>query len=326
MVCYSHPDRHKVALFVRDGLLPIELGIAHRLFGQARSLDGQPLYEVVTCTLAPGPVRTDIDVTIDVVNGPDALREADTVVIPASDDDYEPLDRVMNPDLAAALNRIQPTARIASICTGSFVLAAAGLLDGLCATTHWRSVEQFRELYPKVRLDPDVLYTDEGRILTSAGVASGIDLCLHMIRSDYGSAVANEVARGTVVSPHREGGQAQFIARPVPEIQASSTGKAREWALEHLDQPLTVAELAEIESVSIRTFTRRFRQEVGTSPLQWLNEQRVERARALLEETDLTIDHVAARSGFGTAASMRQHLHAVLSVSPSAYRATFRGN
>ncbi|MFH5229737.1 GlxA family transcriptional regulator [Antrihabitans spumae] len=326
MSCFSHPDRHKVAVFVRDGLLPIELGIAHRLFGQARSLDGELLYDVVTCTLKPGAVRTDIDVTIDVVNGPDALGEADTVVIPASDDDYEPLDRVMNPDLAAALKRIRPTARIASICTGSFVLAAAGLLDGLCATTHWRSVEQFRALYPKVRLDPDVLYTDAGRILTSAGVASGIDLCLHMIRSDYGSAVANEVARGTVVSPHREGGQAQFIARPVPEIQASSTGKAREWALGHLDQPLTIADLAAVESVSIRTFTRRFRQEVGTSPLQWLNEQRVERARALLEETDLTIDHVATRSGFGTAASMRQHLHAVLSVSPSAYRATFRGS
>jgi transcriptional regulator GlxA family with amidase domain len=325
MSAFAHTHRHHVAVLVRDGLLPIELGIVHRLFGQARSTEGELLYEVLTCTLIPGSVRTDTDISINVAHGPAALTEADTVVIPASDDDYEPRDGgQLSAPLAGALSRIRPSARIASICTGSFVLAAAGLLDGLRATTHWRSTDRFRKLYPAVDLDPDVLYTDEGHILTSAGVASGIDLCLHMIRCDHGAAVANDVARGTVVSPHRDGGQAQFIARPVPDPQLSTTSTARAWALTHLDQPLTIADLAEQESVSIRTFTRRFRQEAGVSPLQRLNQQRVEHARHLLEETDLTIDQIAAQAGFGTAASLRQHLHAALCISPSGYRNNFR--
>jgi transcriptional regulator GlxA family with amidase domain len=169
-----------------------------------------------------------------------------------------------------------------------------------------------------------VLYTDDGKVLTSAGVAAGIDLCLHMIRRDHGTAVANEVARGTVVSPHREGGQAQYVRRPVPEIRAASTSAARAWALEHLHLPLTLRDLATREAMSTRTFTRRFREEVGISALQWLTQQRVERARQLLEESDLPIDRVAAEAGFGTAASLRQHLQASLGISPSGYRSTFR--
>ncbi|NYE47619.1 transcriptional regulator GlxA family with amidase domain [Spinactinospora alkalitolerans] len=338
MSVFSHPGRHRVAVLVRNGLLPMELGIVHRLFGQAATAGGEPLYEVVTCALTPGEIHTEADFSINVAHGPEILGEADTVVVPAAHGpdtpdeavpdarvDHEPRTGPLEAPLAEALARIRPGTRIASICTGSFVLAAAGLLDGRRATTHWRSAARFCELYPAVDLDPDVLYTDDGDILTSAGVASGIDLCLHMIRSDHGAAVANEVARGTVVSPHRDGGQAQFIRRPVPEPRVSSTGAAREWALERLDRPLTLRELAAREAMSVRTFTRRFREEVGVSPLQWLTRQRIERARQLLEETDLPVDRIAAQAGFGTAASLRQHLQTALGVSPSAYRTTFRG-
>lgn len=325
MTVIADPGRHRVAVLVRDGVLPIELGIVHRIFGEAVSAGGDRLYDVVTCTLVPGEVRTDADFGIIVPRGPEALADADTVVIPASAEDYEPVSSQLTGLLAGAFTRIRPGTRMASICTGSFVLAAAGLLDGRPATTHWQSAERFRELYPRVELDPDVLYTDDGDILTAAGVASGIDLCLHMIRCDHGAAVANKVARGTVVPPHRDGGQAQFIQRPVPEERVPSTSTARVWALEHLDLALTLDDLAACESMSKRTFTRRFREEVGVSPGQWLTRRRVERACELLEKTDLTVDNVAAAAGFGTATSLRQHLQAALGVSPSAYRRTFRG-
>ncbi|MEV6912995.1 helix-turn-helix domain-containing protein [Amycolatopsis sp. NPDC051071] len=324
MAVFAYPGRHRVAVLVRHGMLVMELGIVTRLFGTAKSPDGEPLYEVVTCATEPGQIRTDADVAVTVTHGPEVLAEADTVVIPASSTEYEPSGHDLTESLARALDLIRPEARIASICTGAFVLAAAGLLDGRKATTHWRSALDFQAKFPKVDLDAGVLYTDDGNVLTSAGVASGIDLCLHMIRRDHGAAIANEVARGTVVSPHREGGQAQFIRRPVPEPQSSSTAAARAWALENLDRPLTLRELAAREAMSTRTFTRRFRDEVGTSALQWLTQQRIERARQLLEETDLPVDKVATEAGFGTAASLRQHLQAALGVSPSAYRNTFR--
>ncbi|GCD44270.1 AraC family transcriptional regulator [Streptomyces paromomycinus] len=325
MSVFAEDGRHRVAVLVRHGLLPMELGIVHRIFGQAETADGRRLYEVVTCAPEPGEIRTDVDFTVNVRYGPEALAEADTVVVPASQQDYGRDDGCLSEEMARAVARFRPGARVASICTGSFVLAAAGLLEGRRATTHWGSAEQFRRLFPEVELDADVLYTDEGGVLTAAGVASGIDLCLHMIRCDHGAAVANEVARRTVVPPHREGGQAQFIRRPVPEPQYSSTAAARAWALEHLDRPVTLRELAACEAMSVRTFTRRFREEVGVSPLQWLTQQRVERARQLLEETELTVDRVASDAGFGTAASLRQHLQAAIGVSPSAYRSTYRG-
>lgn len=325
MGVFAEDGRHRVAVLVRHGLLPMELGIVHRIFGQAETADGRRLYEVVTCAPEPGELRTDVDFTVNVRYGPEALAEADTVVVPASQQDYGTDDGCLSEEMARAVARFRPGARVASICTGSFVLAAAGLLEGRRATTHWRSAEQFRKLFPGVELDADVLYTDEGGVLTAAGVASGIDLCLHMIRCDHGAAVANEVARRTVVPPHREGGQAQFIRRPVPEPQYSSTAAARAWALEHLDRPVTLRDLARCEAMSVRTFTRRFREEVGVSPLQWLTQQRVERARQLLEETELTVDRVASDAGFGTAASLRQHLQAAIGVSPSAYRSTYRG-
>ncbi|MFB8102407.1 helix-turn-helix domain-containing protein [Streptomyces sp. DSS69] len=321
---------HRVAVLALDGLLPFELGIPDRIFG--RSLEpvpgnrGRKLYEVVTCSIRPpGPVRTDSDYAILVEHGPEALATADTVVIPAS---YElgPVfeEGRLTEELAAALALIRPGTRMVSICTGSYVLAAAGYLDGRPATTHWSSADHFQRTFPQVRVDPDVLFIDDGDVLTSAGVAAGIDLCLHLVRRDHGSAVANEIARRTVVPPHRDGGQAQYIHRPVPEPQFATTTAARAWALGRLDRPILLRDMAHQESMSVRTFTRRFREEVGISPGQWLTQQRVERARHLLESSDLSIDQVARDAGFGTATSLRQHLQAALGVPPTVYRRTFR--
>lgn len=317
-----------MTVLVRHGVVPMEVGVVHQLFGGARSADGAALYDVRTCAVEPGPVRTDTDVTLGVTHGPEALDDADTVVLPASHapDATEATGR-LDPPLSAALDRIRPGTRIASVCTGAFVLAAAGLLNGKRATTHWLSTAEFRRRYPDVDLDPDVLYADAGAVLTSAGEAAGIDLCLHMIRGDHGAAVAAEVARRTVVPPHREGGQAQYVAEPVPRggPAGASTGEAREWALARLDRPLSLEEWAARAAMSVRTFTRRFRQEIGMSPGRWLLAQRVERARQLLERTDVPVERIAAAVGFGTAVSLRQHLQATLGVSPSAYRSTFRG-
>lgn len=332
---FRHPGRHRVAVLVRDESLPIELGIVHQLFGHARSADDdRPLYEVVTCALRPGELGTDGDFRLLIGHGPAALAHADTVIVLSSYADYRQAEARPAPELTEAFALIRPDARIASICTGAFVLAAAGLLDGHRATTHWRHTERFRRLFPRVALDPDVLYTDSlytdpaaghRRVLTSAGCAAGIDLCLHMIRTDHGAAVTNDVARRAVVPPHRDGGQAQFIRQPVPAARRSGTSAARAWALGELHRPITLREMADRESMSVRTFSRRFREETGTTPVRWLIRQRVERARELLEETDLPVDRVAERSGFGTATALRQQLHAALGVSPSAYRSTFRG-
>ncbi|MFH8609299.1 GlxA family transcriptional regulator [Streptomyces sp. NPDC018029] len=322
----SSPDRHRVVVLALDGVIPFELGIPQRIFKGARTPEMRRLYEVVTCSVRPpGPIRTDADFSILVEHGPEALATADTVVIPAS---YElgPVyeEGRLTEELTAALAHIRPGTRLVSICTGGYILAAAGLLDGRPATTHWSSAEHFQRLFPKVRVDADVLFIDDGDVLTSAGVAAGIDLCLHVVRRDHGTAVANEVARRTVVPPHRDGGQAQYIHRPLPEPQVATTRTARAWALGRLDQPLQLRDMAEQESMSVRTFTRRFREEVGISPGQWLTQQRVERARHLLESTDLSVDQVARDAGFGTAQSMRQHLQAALGVTPTAYRRTFR--
>ncbi|MGW0766697.1 GlxA family transcriptional regulator [Streptomyces sp. NPDC002676] len=317
---------HRIVVLALDGLLPFELGIPHRIFGRPKDAEGRHLYEVVTCSVRPpGPVETDADFAIDVPHGPKALATADTVIVPAS---YElgPLydEGRLTDELAAALAHIRPGTRLASICTGVYVLAAAGYLDGRPATTHWSDAERFQRMFPKIQVDADVLFIDDGDVLTSAGVAAGIDLCLHIVRRDFGTAVANDVARRTVVPPHRAGGQAQFIQRPVPDPQVATTTAARAWALGRLHEPIQLRDMAEQEAMSVRTFTRRFREEVGISPGQWLTQQRVERARHLLESTDLSVDQVARDAGFGTAQSMRQHLQQALGVTPTAYRRTFR--
>ncbi|MGW0943932.1 GlxA family transcriptional regulator [Streptomyces sp. NPDC002623] len=317
---------HRVAVLALDGLLPFELGIPHRIFGRPKDAAGRHLYEVVTCSVRPpGPVETDADFAIMVEHGPETLATADTVIVPAS---YElgPVfeEGVLTEDLAAALAHIRPGTRLASICTGVYVLAAAGFLDGRPATTHWADADRLQRLFPQIEVDQEVLFIDDGDVLTSAGVAAGIDLCLHMVRRDHGTAVANDVARRTVVPPHRDGGQAQYIERPVPDPQQATTTAARVWALGRLHEPIQLRDMAEQEAMSVRTFTRRFREEVGISPGQWLAQQRVERARHLLESSDLSVDQIARDAGFGTAQSMRQHLQAALGVTPTAYRRTFR--
>ncbi|MFF1500421.1 GlxA family transcriptional regulator [Streptomyces sp. NPDC058316] len=321
---------HRIAVLALDGLLPFELGIPQRIFGRSLGFEphdkGRKLYEVVTCSIRPpGPVRTAADFTVAVERGPETLATADTIVIPASCE-LGPVytEGRLTDELAAAFTHIRPGTRMVSICTGGYVLAAAGYLDGRPATTHWSHADHFQQLFPEVRVDPDVLFIDDGDVLTSAGVAAGIDLCLHIVRRDHGTAVANDVARRTVAPPHRDGGQAQYIQRPVPEAQLATTTSARTWALGRLERPILLRDMAQQESMSVRTFTRRFREEVGVSPVQWLTRQRVERARQLLESTDLSIDQVARDAGFGTPTSLRQHLQAALGVSPTVYRRTFR--
>ncbi|MEU9445150.1 helix-turn-helix domain-containing protein [Streptomyces sp. NPDC048304] len=309
------PER--VVVLALDGVYPFELGIPSRILGAA---DGH--YEVLTCTVDGRPVRTSADFTIGVAHGPELLRTADTVVVTSMPPAYIPAE--LPEEVAAALALIRPDARIVSICTAAFVLAEAGLLDGRRATTHWQVADLFRRRYPKVDLDPDVLFVDDGRILTSAGAASGVDVCLHMVRTDHGSSLANSVARRCVVPPFRDGGQAQYIEQPVPVSGAASTAATRAWALERLDEPLTLSDLAGHARMSLRTFARRFHDEVGLSPGRWLIQQRVTRARHLLESSDLPVDRIAAEVGFATGASLRQHLHAAIGVSPQAYRRTFQ--
>lgn len=260
-------------------------------------------------------------------HGPEILAEARTVLVPASHEQDERLATEPLPaDLRAALDTARDAgARLASVCTGAFVLAAYGTLDGRRATTHWLSADRLARAHPRVEVDADVLYVDEGEVLTSAGEAAGIDLCLHLIRRDHGAATAADVARRTVVPPHREGGQAQYIRRPVPEPGTASTAASRAWALDHLADPLTLADLAAQAAMSVRTYTRHFRQETGQTPLRWLTQRRLDRARQYLEETDHTIDHIADTCGFGTDVSLRHHFHAALGTTPRNYRAAFRG-
>ncbi|GAA3236709.1 GlxA family transcriptional regulator [Actinocorallia longicatena] len=315
---------HRVVVLALDGVIPFELSLASRLFGAATDAADRPLYEVITCSPGGRPVRTTADFAVLPDHDLAVLATADTVVIPAAEEYTEITDAERMPaDLRRALALIRPETRIVSICIASYVLAAAGLLDGREATTHWRHAARFQRLYPRIRVDAEVLFVDAGRVLTSAGAAAGVDLCLHLVRRDHGSAVANQVARRCVVPPWREGGQAQYVERPVPAPADTGTAPTRAWALTRLHEPLQLDDLAGHAGMSRRTFTRRFRAETGVSPGRWLAAQRMDLARHLLETTDHPVDRVARTAGFGTAASLRQHLHTALGVSPHAYRRTF---
>ncbi|WP_371480653.1 GlxA family transcriptional regulator [Kitasatospora sp. NBC_00315] len=316
--------RHRVVVLALPGVFPFELGIPAKAFGFAYGPDGGRLYEVLTCTPDGRPVRTSEDFSIAVEHDASVIATADTLIVAAVDAPIGGGGDPLPAPVAAALDRLRPGTRLVSICTASFVLAAAGLLDGRPATTHWVHAERFRELYPRTRLDPDVLYVDDGDLLTSAGAAAGMDLCLHLIRRDHGSEIANQVARLCVVPPWRDGGQAQYIARPVPDAAGSDTAGAREWALRQLHQPIKLAQLAAQAGMSVRTFSRRFLAETGLTPGRWLIVQRLELARRLLESSDLPVDQVAERAGLGSASSLRQHLAAAIGVSPAAYRRTFQ--
>jgi transcriptional regulator GlxA family with amidase domain len=312
---------HQVAVLALEGVVPFELAIPARIFGAANHAAERRLYDVVTCTPGGDAVATADDFHLSVRHGLEALRGADTVIVAPSRTPAHDVDgRVVD-----ALRDLPAATRVASICTGAFVLAAAGLLDGRRATTHWRESYALQQAFPQVRVDADVLFVDEGVVLTSAGAAAGVDLCLHLVRRDHGAAVANRVARLCVVPPWRDGGQAQYVERPVPASADSSTAGGREWALANLDRPITLAELAARSGMSVRTFFRRFRAEVGLTPVQWLVQQRVDRARRMLEAGDESMERIATRAGFATAASMRMHFRLVVGVTPASYRRTFRG-
>lgn len=317
---------HQVAVLALDDVVPFDLGVPAQVFHAATDEQGHRYYRVQTCTLGGLPVRTAAGFTVTPEHGLELLAEADTVLVAGVHYGAEVMTTgTLDPQIRDALHAAaRRGARIMSICTGAFVLAAAGLLDGCRATTHWAHADTFRKLFPEVDLDPDVLFVNDSPVLTSAGVGAGIDLCLQVLRDDHGSGIANLAARRCVVPPWRSGGQSQYIVLPVPETTDSSTAPARVWALEHLHDPFDLETLASHASMSTRTFTRRFREETGLSPRKWVNQQRIDRARHLLETTDLVIDHVAHHSGFGTGAALRLQMSSTLGVSPSVYRETFR--
>ncbi|NUT40375.1 MAG: helix-turn-helix domain-containing protein [Thermoactinospora sp.] len=320
-MCKNQAMPHRVAVVVLNHFAPLDLGVPGQVFYSAESAAGEKLYEVVTCSPDREPVRCSAGYAVLPDHDLDVLDTADTVLVPGIHGGRAMKDGTIGDSLRAAL---QGRPRVMSICTGAFVLAAAGLLDGRPATTHWRDAARFAALFPQVKLDPDVLFVDDGDVLTSAGVAAGLDLCLHVIKRDHGSEVANRAARRCVMPPWRDGGQAQYIDRPLPPGTSGGTSATREWMLAHLDAPLDLNALAGHARMSVRTFTRRFREETAMSPAKWLAGHRVRHARHLLETTDLGVEDVARRAGFGTAVSLRQHLHADVGVSPLAYRHTFR--
>jgi transcriptional regulator GlxA family with amidase domain len=321
----STPQPHRVVVLAIAPVIGYDLTIPPQVLGEARDESGHPLYDVQVVTVDGAPARTTKGYAIAPSADVTALATAQTVVVPGTQVTGPRRDGTLPDDLRAALAQVPADARWVSICTGAFVLAAAGILDGHRATTHWKYADDLRRLHPGIALDEDVLFTDDDRVLTSAGLSAGLDLCLHLVRRDHGTAVANAVARHMVVPPWRDGGQAQFIERHVPARADETTGEVRAWAQAHLHHQLDVATLARQASMSVRTFTRRFREETGQSPGAWVTQQRIRHAQHLLEATDLPVDQVAARAGMGTAASLRQHLRASVGVSPSAYRRTFRG-
>jgi transcriptional regulator GlxA family with amidase domain len=319
------PAMSRVVVLLLEPVVGFDAAIPPELFSTARSAAGDALYEVTMAGLRRAPVRSEHGYALVPSAGADALAGADTVIVPGTCIPGPRYAGTLSPELRDALATVPAAARKVSICTGAFVLAAAGWLDGRPATTHWAHADVFRRLYPRVNLDENRLFVDDGDVLTSAGLAAGIDLCLHLIRRDPGTVVANQVARRCVVPPWRDGGQAQYIERPVPGAAAESTAEVRAWALEHLDRRLDVATLAARARMSVRTFNRRFQDETGCSPGAWLAGRRVEAARLLLESTELPVDEVARRSGFGSGAALRAQVRASLGVAPLTYRRTFRG-
>ena len=313
---------HTVATVVGPYVAMFETAVPCEVFGLDRSDLADPWYRHILCAATSRPMRTPEGCTIATPYGLDDVAGADTVVVPACPYDRDwPQD-----DLIEALRTAHGRgARLLSLCTGAFVLAATGLLDGRRATTHWMHAAELARRFPKVQVDPRVLYVDNGDIMTSAGTAAGIDLCLHVVRLDHGAEVANAVARRMVVPPHRDGGQAQFVESPMPApIEGDSLAGLFGWMLEHLDEPLSVEQLAERAAMSPRSFARRFRAVTGTTPHQWLLSQRVLLAQRLLETTDEPVERVAARCGFSSAAGLRVHFQRGVSASPLAYRRAFR--
>jgi transcriptional regulator GlxA family with amidase domain len=311
----------KVAVIALDQVAPFELGVVCEVFGTDRGADGFPVYDFAVCTADGGPVRTtsgfDVVPTADL--GP--VGEADLVVVPA----YAGRGLAPRPVLDALRAAADRGARLLSVCSGAFLLAEAGLLDGRRCTTHWKYADELAARFPRARVECNSLYVTDGNILTSAGTAAGIDACLHLIRQEHGSALATKLARRMVVPPHRDGGQAQYIEAPMPRTpQAPTLEPVLTWLIGNLDRQVTVDDLAARAHMAPRTFARRFRAETGTTPHDWITNQRVLLARRLLEETGLGVEAIAMRAGFGDAAAMRHHFTRRVGATPQAYRTTFR--
>jgi transcriptional regulator GlxA family with amidase domain len=317
-VARQRPFR-SVAVVVDDGVSPFEFATACEVFGMDRSGEGLPAFDFAVCSPRPGPVRASVGFELTAPHRLDRLATADLVVVPALGVDYEP-----PPELVDALHDVVSRgARVISFCSGAFVLARAGLLDGRRATTHWFHAGAFAAAFPQVNVVSDVLFVEDGLVATSAGTAAGIDLCLHLVRGGYGPAVANGIARRMVVPPQRDGGQAQFVPAPVRPVEVETLAPVLDWALARLDQDLSVPVLARRAGLSDRTFARRFREETGTAPHQWVLAQRIALAERLLEEGDLSVEAVAHRSGFGSATMLRHHFRRLRSTAPHDFRRTF---
>ncbi|KAB7776162.1 helix-turn-helix domain-containing protein [Xanthomonas sp. LMG 12460] len=312
---------HRIAVVAFDRISPFHLAVPCQVF-EARPDTDLPAFDLRVCSADPGPLRTDAGFAIQVQHGLEALNGADTVIVPSWRDAAEPAPAA----LRQALRRAHAAgAQVVGLCLGTFVLADAGLLDGRPATTHWAALARFAQRHPQVRLQPDVLYVDDGDVLTSAGTVAGIDCCLHLVRRRHGAAVANRIARRLVVAPHRQGGQAQYVEQPLPASRRDAQlGPTLDWMLQRLDQPLRLDALAAHARMSRRSFTRQFRQVTGTTVVQWLAHQRLVRAQQLLERTDLPLERIAADCGFGSAGALRLQFTRDLGLPPSAYRRGFR--
>jgi transcriptional regulator GlxA family with amidase domain len=344
-----------VAVVVLDGVSPFELGVLCEVFGSDRTAQGLPGYDFAVVAGEPGPLRTETGFELHTPFGLERLEQADLVAVPATADRRifagagedtpgssagslpgsapgspagsapgSAPGSLPGPLLEALRRTVDRGARVLSVCTGAFVLGAAGLLDDRRCTTHWAHAEELAQRYPRAKVDPSVLYVDDDPVITSAGTAAGIDACLYLVRKEQGSKVANAIARRMVVPPHRDGGQAQFVERPVAGPATDSLADMLNWMERHLDRPVTIDDLADRASMSARTFARRFVAETGTTPQRWLTSQRILLAQELLEETDATIDAVAERSGFGNATALRHHFRIWRSTTPQAYRRQFR--
>jgi transcriptional regulator GlxA family with amidase domain len=311
----------KIAVVLLEDVAVFEYGVLTEVFGIDRTDDGVPAFDFRVCSVRPGePLRTSSHAAVIAPYGLEEVAEADLVAVPATTVRDEYPEEILKALRIAADNG----AILLTVCSGAFVLGAAGLLDGRQCSTHWRYADDFRKRFPEAKLDADVLFVDDGDIITSAGTAAGIDACLHLVRRELGSAVATRIARRMVVPPQRDGGQRQYVDLPVPQSTGDSLQPVLDWMVENLTTEHTVPELARRAQMSDRTFARRFVAETGTTPLKWVTTQRVLHARSLLEQTDLGIEQIAAESGFGTAALLRHHFRRVVGVPPQDYRRTFQ--
>jgi transcriptional regulator GlxA family with amidase domain len=311
----------KIAVVLMEDVALFEFGVLSEVFGIDRTDDGVPAFDFKVCSTTPGvPLSTSSHSAVIAPYGLEELEDADLVALPATTWRGEYDERI----LEALRKAHERGAILLTVCSGAFVLGTAGLLDGRCCATHWRYADKFREQFPKAKLDADVLFVDDGDIITSAGTAAGIDACLHLVRRELGSAVATRIARRMVVPPQRDGGQRQYVEVPVPESSGESLQPVLDWMVDNLTIEHTVPDLARRAQMSDRTFARRFVAETGTTPLKWVTTQRVLHARTLLEQTRLGIEQIAAEAGFGTAALLRHHFRRVVGVPPQDYRRTFQ--